>query len=296
MSRPPRPLEQIQRWMQAVIVHPEGVIAGIEAESAQREIVVPAGQVEAVVRRSRQQTSVERLQIYANAYYARLLECLREEFPALVHALGEETFDAFAFGYLQYYPSQSYTLADLGRHFPKYLEETRPLEIVGEEDGPSWPDFLIDLATVERTYSEVFDGPGTEGKPILQPGDLAGISPEKWSMARLQPVPCLRLMSLKYPVHLYISAVRKKGRVVIPEPSPTYLVVTRREYVVRRSAVSRMEYALLTELVAGKPIGPAIERVAAEPGVDNDALAGRLHEWFRDWAAAAYFRGIEIPS
>ena len=33
-------------------------------------------------------------------------------------ALGEDGFDAFAFGYLQDYPPKSYTLCDLGRDFP----------------------------------------------------------------------------------------------------------------------------------------------------------------------------------
>ena len=42
-------------------------------------------------------SSVERLAIYANAYYARLLECLGEEFPVLKQTLGDETFEAFAF-------------------------------------------------------------------------------------------------------------------------------------------------------------------------------------------------------
>ena len=79
-----------------------------------------------IVTRSQSLTSTERLQIYANAYFARLFECLHEEFPALLHALGEETFDAFAFGYLQQYPSRSYTLAELGRNFAAYLAEVRP--------------------------------------------------------------------------------------------------------------------------------------------------------------------------
>ena len=76
--------------------------------------------------RSKRRTSVERLEVYANAYYARLLECLRDEFPALLHAVGEEVFDGLAFGYLQAYPSTSYTLSNLSRNFARFLEETRP--------------------------------------------------------------------------------------------------------------------------------------------------------------------------
>lgn len=293
MTSSAQALEQVQNWMQAVIMHPDGVVAGIGSEPARRQIDVAAEEVEQVVRRSRSQSSIERLQIYANAYYARLLECLREEFPALVHALGQETFDGFAFGYLQEYPSQSYTLANLGRHFPRFLAETRPADTAGEEDGPTWPELLIDMATVERIYSEVFDGPGIEGGRILQAEDLSGIRPEQWPEARLIPVPCLRLLSLRYPVHDYVSAVRHQTEAVLPEPSPTCLVITRREYVVRRSTVSPTEYQLLKALVAGETVGRAIEHAAET--AESDTLAANLHGWFRDWAAAAYFERVELP-
>ena len=91
--------------MHAVITHPEGVAAGLDSQEARSEIDVVASQVEQVVDPSKRRTSIERIEVYANAYYARLLECLRDEFPALFHAVGEEVFDGLAFGYLQAYPS-----------------------------------------------------------------------------------------------------------------------------------------------------------------------------------------------
>jgi len=287
-------LSQVQRWMQMVITHPDGILAGIGSEAARGQIDIPPEQLESIVLPSTRQSSLDRLQIYANAYYARLLECLREEFPALVHALGAEVFDGFAFGYLQEYPSESYTLANLGRHFPQYLTETRPEELTEPENGPSWADFLIDLATVERTYSEVFDGPGIESRATLQVSDLENVSPEQWPNSRLVPVPCLRLLTLRYPVHLYISAVRHQTEAVIPEPEPTCLVVTRREFLVRRAAVSRSEFELLQALVAGETIGSAIGQAAQVHGDEGAYLADHLHQWFRNWTESVYFQAVEV--
>ncbi len=132
-----RNLDAIQRWMQTVIMNPHGVHAGVDSDDARHLIDVATDQVEAVVTRSHNLTALERLDIYHRAYFARLIECLRDEFPVILHALGDETFDAFALGYLQKYPSRSYTLNQLGTRFPQYLAETRP-----EQDGdePSWPD------------------------------------------------------------------------------------------------------------------------------------------------------------
>lgn len=293
MAAAPRELSQLQQWMQAVIMHPEGVTAGIDSDAAKQQIIVASENVEQVIARSRALTSVERLEIYASAYYARLLECLREEFPAVVHAVGEETFNAFAIGYLQVYPSRSYTLANLGRDFPRYLAETRPVD-EPETESPSWPDFLIDLATLERTYSEVFDAPGVENQLLLQASDLAAISPEEWPQCRLIPVECLRFLTLRFPVHEYATAVRQKVATDdLIGPQPTWLVITRRDYVVRRRAVSQTEYDLLVAIASGERIGDAIAQIANNTNLDMETLAVHLRDWFQTWSSAGYFHRVE---
>src|SRR5216684_1216338 len=125
-------LSRLQRWFQTVITHADGVDSGVSSEEAQRLIQLSPGQLEKVITRSRALTAAERLAIYANAYHTRLLECLGEVFPMLKRTLGDEVFDGFAFGYLQEYPSRSYTLNEVGRRFPRHLQETRPLKDGGE--------------------------------------------------------------------------------------------------------------------------------------------------------------------
>jgi hypothetical protein len=291
-----RQLAQIQRWLQAVITHPDGVEAGLTSLEARAEIDVSPDQIEDVVDPSNRRTSIERLEVYANAYYARLLECLRDEFPALHHAVGEEVFDGLAFGYLQSYPSHSYTLSELSRHFVDYLEETRPRDDDDPDGAPSWPDFMIDLARLERSYSEVFDGPGAERLTLLGAADLQHLSPESWVEARLLPVPCLRLLSLRYPVHEYATAVREKREPDFPDPKPTRLAISRINYVVRRWTLTRVQFELLEALIAGQTVGAAIERaatLAAESGESIDRLADNLRDWFAEWSSAGFFRTIE---
>jgi len=291
-------LDQIQRWMQAIITHPDGVEAALDSDQARTEIDVSSNNIDRIVNPSQQCTSVERLEVYANAYYARLLECLRDEFPALFHALGEEVFDGMAFGYLQSYPSKSYTLANLSTKFPDYLAETRPTD-EADADVPSWPDFLIDLARLERTYSEVFDGPGIEGAQLLKAEQIAAVLPDDWPRARLVTVPCLRLLALSYPVHEYATGVRKKEEPPIPDPEPTWLAVSRIDYVVRRWPLSRPQYDLLQSLIGGETVGQAIEKaanVAIETDPNLEQLTVNLRAWFEEWSAAGFFRTIELPA
>lgn len=293
-------------------MHPAGITAGIESAEAQEQIAIGPDQTERVIQRSQALTALERLEIYSNAYYARLLECLREEFPVLVHALTQEVFDAFAVAYLQKYPSRSYTLVQLGARFPQFLAETRPLEDEKEttfsRDAESpersanspdlvpatWTDFIVDLATLERTISEVFDGPGPEREPPLDPDHLKSISAERLMQARLVGVPCLRLLELGYPVQRYFTAVRRKENPALPEPARTYLAITRRHYVVRHYELSQAAYQLLRALLEGKSPGQAISDLLEAPGTDPDHLYATIGRWFHNWTAEGFFRSVEL--
>jgi hypothetical protein len=284
-------LSQLQRWMQAVLMHPAGASEGVASDEARQVIDVSPEEAERIVTRSRALTALERLSIYNRAYYARLLDCLRESFPVLFEAVGEEAFGAFALDYLQKYPSRSYTLNDLGANFPRYLRESRPPD-EGDEVGPSWPDFVIDLATLELTYNEVFDGPGVEGRRLLRPEHLRKIAPERWPEARLVPVPCLRLVTLRYPIHTYYTAIRRKKEANFPDPAETLLAVSRRRYVIRRHQLTQPQYVLLEALLRGESVGEAIERAAEVTHEDEDRFAADLGEWFRDWTAEGFFLAV----
>ena len=286
-----RDLGQIQRWMQSVIMHPDGVAEGMADDKARHHIDVSPEEAERVVTRSRSLSALARLAIYSNAYHARLVECLREEFPILARALGEETFDAFAIGYLQRYPSQSYTLIQLGARFPSFLAETAP---PGEEDA-AWAGFLVDLATLEWTFSEVFDGPGVEGLPLLDVQRCLDLPPERLPEIHLVPVECLRLLALRYPVHRYYAAARADEEPPLPEPADTYLAVTRRNFVVRHIPLSRTGFVLLQALCAGQSLGEACATTARTGQTDMEQLAVELRGWFQQWAAEGFFREVVLP-
>jgi hypothetical protein len=279
--------------MQAVIMHPEGVAAGVSSPEARRHVDLPPEQIEEVVTRSKALPAAERLGVYAAAYHARLLECLREEYAVLARTLGEELFDEFAVGYLQKFPSRSYTLSELGRRFPAHLAESCPPEEGGES---SWAAFLVDLATLEWTYDEVFDGPGVEGETPLTAEALLAIPSERWPEARLVFVPCFRLLALRYPVHEYYSAVRRDEDAVVPEPAEAFLAVTRRDYVIRRYPLAPDEYELLQALAAGQTVGRAVALAAEKAGPDLPQLVSNLRGWFARWASEEFFQAVELPA
>ncbi len=296
MNEPTQNLKQIQRWMHAVITHPDGIEGGIHSNEAQQQVPVDVTNVERVISRSQALDSVNRLRVYGNAYFARLVECLENEYPSLVHAVGQEAFDGFAFEFLNHYPSTSYTLNQLGAKFPQYLTETRPEREEGNDGEPDWADWMIDLARLERAYSEVFDGPGVEKQELLKLDDLQNIAPEQMADIRLIPVPCLRLMSFQFPVHEYVSAFRQDQQPEWPAPSATYLAITRRNYIVRRHPIDLAQYTILNELMGDKPLGQAIETVVEQDLLPANDAADNLRLWFESWSAAGFFYGVELTT
>jgi hypothetical protein len=294
MSDQPYSFEQLQRWMQNVIMHPGGVEFGAASDAARQYVCVEQDELESVIAPSQALSGAQRLEIYAQAYYARLIECLRAEYAMLLRAIGEELFDQFAVDFLQRYPSTSYTLSDLGARFPDYLRETRPTS--GGDDTSNenaWPDFLIDLAALERTYAEVFDGPGVEDVEPITASALAEVLPDQWGSTRLTPAPCLRLMTLDYPVHRYYRQLRKNEEAIPPAPQTTHLAITRRDYTVRPLDVELNEHELLASLIGGDSLGDAITHAATQ-FEDLEQLAAKLPIWFQRWMAERFFIAIEL--
>jgi hypothetical protein len=296
----PRELDVIQRWMQAVITHPLGVDAGADSSVAMHEIAAGANQLEQVVLPSSQLDAAKRIEIYANAYYGRLIECLANEFPVLLKAVGEETFNEFAFGYLQAYPSRSYTLNRLSKYFAKYLDETRPdREGLAEGENPevSWPDFMIDLARLEWSIGEVFDAEGVEGQPLLTSEDIALVPPDRWANAIVEPVCCLRLLAFQFPVNDYFTVARRAensdSAPGMPAPERQYLALFRRDYIVRRHVITETQFDLLTALQSGESLGVAIETAAERTTMSHAELASSLRAWFEKWTAAGLIHRVK---
>ena len=214
----------------------------------------------------------------------------------LVRAIGEEAFDPLSVGYLNACPSRSYTLDRLGDDFPRFLDETRPDRDANGQPTEEWPDFLVDLARLEWTIGQVFDGPGIEDRPILTAEQLLAIDPGRWPALRLLSAPCVRTMAFRFPVNDYFTALRELPDQAdppeFPARDPSWLALSRRDFVVRRHALERPQYELLAALIEGETVGTAIERLASGAALNIGDLAARLRDWFRTWTAAGFFVAI----
>jgi hypothetical protein len=265
-----------QAWLQAVVTDPRGARAGVAGERARRHLAVDPAAVETMVTASSRLSGVERLGIYNRAYRLRLLECFRVEYPCLRRALGDELFTRFVAAYLEEHPPSGYTLGRLGAHLAAYLEASRPDAGAPDGDRKPWADFLVDLATLERVYLEVYDGEGGEGAALLTPADLLGLPAASFRALRPAPVRGLRVLRLRSAVHEYFAAVR--GDADDPQMPPRrelHLAVYRRDYRVQLLSLEAAEAGFLTALGEGETVAGALAAAApalAEPEARHAVL------------------------
>lgn len=289
------PLDALQRWFQATVTHPAGVAAGAQSDAAVAAIA--NGAVDEIACDSLRQTAEERLAVYAHAYWARLLDCLREEFPVLRITVGTEAFDGLAVGYLMAHPPTSYTLGRLSERFPAYLQST----VTGDE-ADAFSALVVDLARLEQSVNDVFDVPGGETLGFLTTEHLDRLAPELRGTLRLSLLPTARLLSFRTNVNAVFTATRAGAATLpMPEIRPTFAALTRRDYVVRRISLSRMQFELLTSIAGGQSLNEALgalcdgqaEVQASSIDVIEPIDADTLQSWFAEWARVGIFASVE---
>jgi hypothetical protein len=279
-------LHAIECWMLSIITHPNGVSEAMDNLTARQHIDMTSERLNEVVRSSDTWSAADRLNIYWNAYFARLQDCLRDEFPVLRVCLEDELFDDFIGGYLQAYPPSSYTLGQLGRRFADYLSATRP----SRDDAtslPDWADFIAELAHFEWTISDVFDGPGIERTP-RPPHQSLDFSHDQLDDLTFRFAPCLRLCTYQFPVPVYHAAV-KAGEAREPfVPRATFVAVTRQEFTVKHYPLAATEYSLLKRLQNGESLGTALDAICADDSASLTEVDQNISHWFAKWSRAEF--------
>ena len=241
-------------------------------------------------------SSFDRLEIYNKQYWFRLLDCLYEDFPGLRSVIGDKRFHDLSVAYLLKYPSNSYSLRDLGNRLEKFLVRQ-----------PHWikphQKLARDLVRLEWAHIVAFDGeelPPLEIDALLDGGDPATL--------RLGFQPYITFLACDYPVDDFIVAVRRREepqgeasnaviqraprqttkKLKLPAPQKICLAVHRSENSVWYKRLEPEAYLICTALQKGLPLQAACERAFRRRKTD-DNFGATLQEWFTQWAAFGWF-------
>lgn len=231
---------------------------------------LPSAELLEQVRGSTALSALEGLQIYHNAYRARLLAVLREDFPALQQWLGDESFEQLAMAYIAAWPPRHYSLRWLGEHLP---------EFIGNYVAEPQLSPLRELATLEWAFTLAFDAPDTDA---LSAESISSFSAEDWVTLRVSLVLSANWLHLTYNT-LELWKAAKGGE---PLPEPTRLpderscLVWRRELVCQYRSLEPDEATALQLLVAGESFSTLCESLLPRYAEQAPMQAA---VWLRQW-------------
>ena len=229
-------------------------------------------------------SAMQRLGAYHYAYWARLIECLADDFPVMQYAIGEHAFDELCRAYIVEHPSSHPSLNFFGKHMPSFL---RTFETTSFSTS-----FASDLASLEWALLEVLHAPTA---PALSLDALSAVPVDRWGGARLPPSEAARLLRFDYPVNAYLQAFRKGGAPEVPARSPSATVIYRSGLAIWRMDLTPPMARVLGSLFDGAPLGAALSTIEGEGEEDANGGAARdVMKWFREWVSGGIFARIDV--
>ena len=274
----PMDLRRGQEFFWALISAPEGVRPALEDMA--RRGAIPSPTLDDFIRGDGGLGAIERLDIYANMYFFRLLDCLKEDSPRLAVALGADRFHNLVTDYLLRHPSENPSLRHLSRHLVEFVR--------GHALSSELP-WLADLARLELARLDAFDAP--DARPLTR-ADLAAMPAEAAGEVRLVFVPAHALLRFEHDVAQAWSALKPAaadGESHDPAPiavprRDTRVRVWRNDFVVYHRAVGEEEARCLDLAAAGESLGALCQQIAAGHSISKATTrVGRmLQTWLDD--------------
>jgi len=260
-------LEHMQASFKRLIVAPDGV----GMESVHRDSL-PANDPDALICGDERLRAVERLQIYATAYFLRLLDCLKENYPVLLKVVGDDDFRELIREYLAAHPSNSPSIFHIGRAFPQFVRAHRLSE--------RWP-FAGDLACLERTFIQIFHAADAD---LCSVEEMRAVRPEKWPALRFRTQPAVAILECEWPVEEIIDALDRADQVEQLVPRRGAILIWRKANEVYCRRLDNAEDTALRLVERGTTLGEVCEAVADL--IEGDTVT-QLNQMLQRWLCDA---------
>lgn len=241
---------------------------------------IPADRASSFVEPSEALTASQRLSIYNQQYWYRLIDSLEEDFIGLRFVLGGRRFKELLLAYLTEQGSRSHMLRDLGAKMGDFVESNPELV-------EPYYDLALDMARFEWAQMIAYD---EESLGTLDP---AGIDPDAIGELRVRLQPYMTLLSLGYPLDDFSIAHNKQrtrqsqeSALVRnettddeppgepPAPETVYLAVHRYNNKIYYKRLEQGEFQVLSALGRGQALSLALAEAESEKIVQS---------WFASW-------------
>ncbi|GAA5182281.1 DNA-binding domain-containing protein [Niveibacterium umoris] len=209
-------------------------------------------------------TAAARFEIYAEAYRARLLTALRDNYPVLRAVLGDEDFDALGLAYIAAHPSRHPSIRWFGD----------ALHAFATSDPARLPHpALGDLIRMEWALRHAFDADDATPWSL---DELASTPPEGWHLLRFALHPSACLLDVEWAVEAvwHQLTADPDASVEPPEEDPHTLLIWRQGLDTRFRSLDAVASQFIYALADGATFGEACEQVS--PLMPEEEIAQRV--------------------
>ncbi len=230
--------------------------------------------IESLVEESEQCSRKERLGIYGDAYWLRLMEALEFNYPGVHTLLGDEMFLKAGRTYIDVWPSHFRSIRWFGDHLAEFLRTTAPYQ-----NEP----MLAEMAQFEWMRSAVFDAANQD--PVGE-DDLAAVPEQHWPELCFKPHPSLRRMDFQWNVAAFRRAIDEDK-----DPDPPAKAESKEGWVMWRKDVDTFwrsmdidEATAMDAMIEGKNFSEICAGLLEWSDEENVAIraAGMLKRWVND--------------
>jgi Putative DNA-binding domain len=279
-AKVPVKLKETQKWFGSIISRPID-------EDSQMDPIAPSGrqileEAPDYICPSLTLRPDQRIQIYNQQYWWRLLNNMQESFPLVTRLFGYRDFNFhLAIPYLLKYPPCHWSLNSLGDLLPRWVEE---------EYQASDKKLVLDTSRIDVAFSQSFVA------PLRQPLQVANLAENGDLTALLDYTlylqPHLHLFELSSDLFSFRAEFLKKAPEhwvendfpPLAKEGPYYFILFRNlSHDIAWSDISAAEFGLLRLFQQGSSVGMACEWLENQEQALVEAASQNLHRWFQAW-------------
>ncbi|MGZ5280551.1 MAG: HvfC/BufC family peptide modification chaperone [Pseudobdellovibrionaceae bacterium] len=271
----PPSLRELQSWMKWVIADPRGVKIALDSSSPEE----PQPRALPWIQQCSAKSALQRLDVYAEAYFLRILDALREDFPRTVSILGESFFKNLIATYLKEHPSKTYNINEVGEHLPVFASQ-----LAFCDEFPFLPSLMeLEWQINRQTW-------------LPSPPSQTRVSLEALGNANLEALfivlnPSLQILMSSWPLDEMWTPLTEKN--FLPLGSETDFILFRNSLGPQIQRLSKPQIVVLNLILEKNAFADIVE-IYQETFPNNDVRD--IITWFQNWAQHQVICDFEMKS
>lgn len=287
----PPSLLELQLWMKWIVTDPRGakeaLTAPFPSERPHRDrYTSPPKEALSWISVNPSNNVSDRLEIYAEAYFTRVLESMKSDFQITHRVLGEISFQKLVSDYLKKHPSQTTNIGELGRYFPDYIASYDDLKEV---------PFLEALAKMEWLMIEAFYANDTG---FLNRSIIGALTDEDWAVAKFILAPSIFLVESIWPLDQFWKyhdeSIELDSIQFEPFSNKKGYLIFRENGIVSIEELLSPSFFILQKLNSGQSLISTLEE--SQNKFSEIDIASQIMNWFNDWVRRGFIHDLKTKS